>query len=289
MQERLATKRVHNHLAHDTLIKTSQAVIHLYYSDKPDRPYLLLLHGVGVDAKTNWYKQVKQLSKHFNLILPDLIFYGQSTSQAGDYSVEFQAAQIDEALSALPVKTPLNIMGFSYGALVAAVYNQLYNHKVNKLVIADGPVKFFSIAMADSMARLAGTQSIANILAPQSLADFEAMEKAVLSRRFLLSGRFKKKLMKYYFGPTLADRRRQIDYLAGHQATYQGYDYNLDKVSTLLIWGKKDGVVPLQVGEQLHAAYPTTTRLLVFKKARHDVHFRNARALNKTVIHFFKN
>ena len=36
-----------------------------------------MLHGMGANARTNWASQVKALSKHFNLILPDLIYFGK--------------------------------------------------------------------------------------------------------------------------------------------------------------------------------------------------------------------
>lgn len=53
--------------------------------------------------------------------------------------------------------------------------------------------------------------------------------------------------------------------------------------------GAKDGVIPLNVGEALNEAFPSTTKLVVFPKAKHDAHFRNAKKLNKTVISFIND
>lgn len=285
-QQKKTNQHIHRYLQHDTSVCTASATVHVYYSKQHTKPYLLLLHGMGVDAKTNWYNQVAFLSRHFNLILPDLIYFGGSKSTSGDFSVEFQARQIEEVLLQLGINEKIHMMGFSYGALVAGMYSELYPERLTKLVLVDGPLKFFSTTNADSLAKQHGAQTMGRIIVPQNLSDFKAMQKAVISRKFFATARFKKKIIRYYFTPTQEFRQAQLNYLAAHQAAYQAYNYNLDKIPTLLVWGANDGVVPLRVGQDLHARFPHTTRLVVFKKAKHDVHFRCAKALNREVLKF---
>ncbi len=286
IQQKRSLKHVHHYVQHDTLVNTSGAIVHLYYSSTTHKPYLLLLHGMGVDAKSNWYKQVASLSRHYNLIMPDLIYFGLSKAKENDYAVEFQVRQIREAIQKLGIAQKLNVMGFSYGGLTAAVYNELYPEEVLKLVIVDGPVKFFSVESADSLARINGAENMARIIAPQSHSDFKAMKKAVISSHIPLTRRLKKQMLRYYFDPGREIRNAQINHLAEKQQIYQSYNYNLDKTPTLLIWGAKDGVVPLSVGEELHRKFPLTSQLIVYKKAKHDAHFRCARKLNREVVKF---
>jgi pimeloyl-ACP methyl ester carboxylesterase len=286
-QDKHARKHLKKYIAHDTLIKTSAAVLHISYNTKPGKPYLLMLHGMGANARTNWSSQIGPLSEQFNLILPDLIYFGESTSASNNYSVEFQVEQIHEALLSLGMSESLDVMGFSYGGLVAATYNGLYREQVKKLVIIDGPVKFFSSRMADSLAKSVGIDRINNLIAPTTPAEFDGMLKAVISSTaFPATKRLKRKIIRFFFTPTKAIRDRQMDYLAQHETYYQGYDYKLDKTETLLIWGEKDGVIPVSVGKALHAAYPQTTRLLLFPRAKHDAHFKERKALNVSVIDF---
>lgn len=289
MQERIVSRSIQKHLPLDTLISTGQASIHIHYSRQPGKPYLLLLHGMGIDARTNWFRQIPYLSGHFNLLVPDLIFFGRSLSPEKDYSPEFQARQIHQALSLLNIPGEIHVMGFSYGGLTAALYNELYPEEVNRLVIVDGPVKFFSAQTADSLARSAGAAGIAHIIVPRNPSDFKAMQKAVLSKKLWVSRRFQKKIIAHYFLPTLNDRERQLTYLAEHQTHYQALDYQLDITPTLLIWGARDGVVPLSVGERLHQRFPATTQLLILKKGKHDSHFRYFKKVNKTVLNFLTN
>ena len=136
-QDKYAKKSIHKYVKGDTLIKTSDAVIHIHYNNDPSKPYLLMLHGMGANARTNWGSQVATLSKHFNLILPDLIYFGESTSASNNYSIELQVEQIHEAITKLGITSKINVMGFSYGGLTAAMYNQLHNSDVIKLIILD--------------------------------------------------------------------------------------------------------------------------------------------------------
>lgn len=287
-QDKYTKKNIHKYVTYDTIIKTSGASIHLNYSNIPSKPYLLLLHGMGANARTNWSSQLQTLSKHFNLILPDLIYFGESTSSSENYSVEFQVEQIREAIQKLGITSTINVMGFSYGGLTAAMYNQLHQPEIIKLIIIDGPVKFYSGQMADSLANAVGITNIKNVIVPTTIKEFDGMKKAVMSRGFPATKNLKHKLLKYFFLPTKVIRDKQMDYLFERQSIYQNYNYNLDKTQTLLIWGGKDGAIPISVGNNLHKAFPNTTQLLVYPKAKHDAHFREYKKLNKAVIEFLK-
>ncbi len=286
MQDKFAKKNMKKFVKYDTLIKTSHAVLHISYSNDKNKPTLLLLHGMGANARTNWSSQIKTLSKSFNLILPDLIYFGESTSDSKNYSVEFQVEQIHEAVEKLGFTDKINVMGFSYGGLTAAVYNELFQTSINKLIIMDGPVKFYTAEMADSIANHYGINGINNIISPITIEGFDAMGKAAMSKHFPLSKKIKRKVIKYYFLPTKEIRDLQMNYLIDHKTNYQSLNYNLDKTTTLLIWGAKDGVVPLNVGIILNKAFPNTTKLIVFPKAKHDAHFRDPKKINQAIKDF---
>lgn len=287
-QDQHARKHLKKYIVHDTLMATSAATLHISYNTKPGKPYLLMLHGMGANARTNWSSQIGPLSKRFNLILPDLIYFGESSSSSQNYSVEFQAQQIHEALMSLGIADSLHVMGFSYGGLCAAMYNELYQPSVKKLIIIDGLVKFFSARMADSLAKVVGVAGMNNVVTPVTIEGFNGMKQAVMSSWFPAGKSFKRKIITYFFLPTKATRDLQMSYLVANETHYRSYSYNINKTPTLLIWGAKDGVIPLSVGKALHAAYPATTRLLVFRKAKHDAHFKERRALNKAVIAFLE-
>lgn len=286
VQQKMAEKNMHRHLQYDTIVETSAARIHIYYSKDTSKKYLLLLHGMGVDAKSNWYKQVAYLSKYYNLIMPDLVHFGKSTAKLNDYSVEFQVNEIHDAIRQVGIIGKIHVMGFSYGGLAAGLFNEFYPWDVDRMVIIDGPIKYYSTEIADSLARKYKVKSMTQIIVPQNIEDFNAMKKAVISKRIPFTRGLKKKIIKYYFAPTAASRSLQIKYMADHQSLYQRYDYNFDKTPTLLLWGGKDGVIPAYVGQKIHEQFPGTTELYIYKKAKHDTHFRCSKKLNKRVVKF---
>ncbi|KMZ68343.1 hypothetical protein ZOSMA_240G00210 [Zostera marina] len=95
---------------------------------------LLLIHGFGGNSKWQWQKQIVSLSKSFDLYIPDLIFFGRSTTLSSDRSVEFQAQCFVETMRRLGVDK-YAVCGFSYGGFVAFRMADMAVKEVEKLVI----------------------------------------------------------------------------------------------------------------------------------------------------------
>lgn len=286
--ERKQQKNIQKYCPISILVKTSKATIY-YHANTIDlkKPNLVLLHGMGLDAKTNWSKQIKSFTKHFNVFVPDLIYFGQSTSDTSNFSVEFQAQQIHEAVCQHFGNTAkLNVVGFSYGGLTAAMFNYLYSYRINKLVIADGPVKYFTESMADSIAVNNKIPKFANVIVPETNDQLKVTFRLSLSKQIRIPNFLKKKIIRFFFVKYKKFRHAQMNYLLENKEFYNTCNYGLDRTNTLLIWGEKDGVIPISVGYKLNQQFPKTTKLLVFKKAKHDAHFRYAKQFNKIITLF---
>ncbi|MBS1634877.1 MAG: alpha/beta hydrolase [Bacteroidetes bacterium] len=281
------SRAVRKYLPYDTILNLGESRIHLHYDLKPGKPYLLMLHGMGMNGRTNWMNQIPALSAEFNLLVPDLIYFGESTTDSNNVSPEFQARQIQKAIDALHIHDTIHVVGFSYGGLVAAVYNSMHSPKVGKIIIIDAPLRFYSVAMADSMAKVAGVESINRIITPTNKTEFRAMKKAVISAHYPIPGFMRRKVIRFVFMPTRELRERQLNYLALHEAHYQRLVYHLEDHPLLIVWGKKDGVIPVSVAYKLHVAYPLS-RLLIFKNAKHDATFNESKILNRTISGFVK-
>jgi pimeloyl-ACP methyl ester carboxylesterase len=93
-------------------------------------------------------------------------------------------------------------------------------------------------------------------------------------------------MVAVHFLPHFAVRSEQIKALQSQESRYRDISYQLDKTKTLLIWGQKDGIVPISVGENLHRTYPNTTELVVFKKSKHEAHFRYSKKINRVILEF---
>lgn len=69
----------------------------------PEKPALLLLHEFVAGGTLNWEKQIRSFHKHFHVYVPDLLFFGASTSSRQDRTEIFQAECMVKMLHALEV------------------------------------------------------------------------------------------------------------------------------------------------------------------------------------------
>lgn len=106
-----------------------------YYSGG-DGPTIMLLHGFAAD-KTVWLDVAGKLTAHFHLVIPDLPGWGESSRSVGaDYSIQAQAARLQEFVQAIGVRDFV-LVGHGTGAAVAAVYAARYPQAVRELALLD--------------------------------------------------------------------------------------------------------------------------------------------------------
>lgn len=84
-------------------VSTGQRTIHYWAPPgEPRLPPLLLIHGFGPMATWQWRRQVGPLSRHFHVIVPDLLCFGGSSCGSPAPSESAQAAALASLLDALP-------------------------------------------------------------------------------------------------------------------------------------------------------------------------------------------
>jgi pimeloyl-ACP methyl ester carboxylesterase len=61
-------------------------------------PTVLLVHGFGASAMWLWYPQVADLARDHRVILPDLLWFGESRSSDRDFSLDHQVHAVEALL-----------------------------------------------------------------------------------------------------------------------------------------------------------------------------------------------
>uniref|UniRef100_A0A7N0ULG4 AB hydrolase-1 domain-containing protein n=1 Tax=Kalanchoe fedtschenkoi TaxID=63787 RepID=A0A7N0ULG4_KALFE len=91
-------------------------VIHSWIpkTPSPTKPNLLLIHGFGSNAMWQWANLICHLAPHFNLYVPDLVFFGGSYTTRPERFESFQAECLMRALRELKVGK-VSVVGMSYG------------------------------------------------------------------------------------------------------------------------------------------------------------------------------
>lgn len=97
---------------------------------------VLLLAGAGTTA-TFCYQQIKELSKDYQMISLHLPSCGLSDG-IEDLSLEGVSEHIMGTLQLLPIQLPLNIIGASWGSVLAVKIAHMYSEMIETLVLVSG-------------------------------------------------------------------------------------------------------------------------------------------------------
>lgn len=112
-----------------------------HQSDPNDgaRPLALLLHG-GHGSWQHWQSNLPLLSEYLDLVVPDLPGFGQSCDLPQDSTLNDMAVGLHDALRARFGRAPDLIVGFSFGALLAAVMADMTQAARPAVVLINPPL-----------------------------------------------------------------------------------------------------------------------------------------------------
>ncbi|KAF5201838.1 alpha/beta-Hydrolases superfamily protein [Thalictrum thalictroides] len=231
------------------------------------KPNLVLLHGFGPRSVWQWGPQVQTLAPHFNLYVPDLIFFGNSTTKLKERSTVFQAVSIGKLLEKLEVKN-FSVMGTSYGGFVAYHMARLFKDRVEKVIIACSAL---NKKASDHQVLLekANVEKAEDVMLPKNPNQLEKFDEFA----FIQNLKKKKELMmEFDFGD---DLHLQISLL---------------QQEVLIVWGECDKIFPEGLGAQgisiLHKLLGDEARLEVIKNISHMPHGEDSKKFNDIVMKF---
>lgn len=143
-----------------------------------DLPNLVLLHGFGPVAMWQWYKQLAYFSPHFNLYIPNLLFFGGSYTESLDRSEAFQAECIAKLMKKLGVIN-FSAVGTSYGGFVLYNLAKMHPEKLQKVVIASSAVNMVKGDNED-VAKRANVENVQDLMLPSTAANFRKLATLVV-------------------------------------------------------------------------------------------------------------
>ncbi len=243
------------------------------------RPKLMLVHGI-TSQSLMWAKNVKNLSKYHDLIIPDLIGHGNSTTHWTGNSVDAQVAHLELILDSLGIHKPVDLVGNSYGGAIAANFAEQHPNRVKTLVIEDGPASDYNAAMADSVARSVGAKDITDLFNPQNKVDQRHLMSLITYKPIKAPGfvfRQINDLMKpraRYTSALLQDLLNRED-----QYTHKTYKWSMP---VYVFWGVGDRLIPLSVGKGIVARnHLPADHLIIFQKSGHVANIEHPKEFEK--------
>jgi len=158
------------------------AVVHLWLpppAADPARPLhpVLLLHGFGAQATWQWAPFLRPLlAAGLAPYVPDLVFFGASSSAAADRSPVYQAACVAAAMAALPgAPQRYAVVGVSYGGFVAYHLAHAFPAAVERLVLVAAGVCLEEADLAAGLFAVEDIAEAASLLLPQRPEDLRRL------------------------------------------------------------------------------------------------------------------
>ncbi|XP_061374950.1 uncharacterized protein LOC133317139 isoform X2 [Gastrolobium bilobum] len=252
------------------------------------KPSLVLIHGFGPSAIWQWRQQVQFLAPHFNLYVPDLIFFGESTTKSKERSETFQAACVGKLLDKLEVKR-FHVVGTSYGGFVA--YHLAKNfgeERVEKVVIASSGVnmkKNHNVALLQR----AELDKIEDLMLPSTPGHLRKLMSLSISKPppTMVPDFFLKDFLNKLYSE---NRKEKMELLVGLSLGREDSpDISPLKQEVLVIWGENDQVFPVQIAKELKEVISKKARLEFIKEASHVPQIEKPGEFNNIVLNFLRS
>jgi 2-hydroxy-6-oxonona-2,4-dienedioate hydrolase len=234
---------------------------------------LVLLHGLGASAE-RWMLVADTLSKHFRVIIPDIIGFGYSDKPTVEYTREFFIEFFKGFLEGLNITQPI-LVGSSFGGYLATEFAIKFNDQIEKLVLA-APAGMMrsSTNVLDQYIMAALYPTYENAL--RGFMDM-AFDPSIVTEETIRDfiNRMRLPNAKYAFMSTLL----------GIRDSPRLYD-RLDKIRapTLLIWGDSDKMIPLQYSAD-YTKIPNSS-LRIMTDCGHTPYIEKPAEFNQILLRF---
>ncbi|MCB0794085.1 MAG: alpha/beta hydrolase [Flavobacteriales bacterium] len=250
------------------------------------KPDLVLIHGITARASM-WSKNVKRLSSHFDLILPELIGHGRTTVTWSGNSIDAQVAHVHTLLDSLERREQLFVVGNSYGGAIAANYAEQHPERVKGLIIYDGPASDYTGEMADSIARSVGAEDVRDLFTPQNADEQQRLISLSVHKKLVLP-RFVLRQINDHMKIRQAEHLALLDDLLRHEDEYSSKRYHWS-MPVHVLWGEDDRLIPVCVGEGIARRNSLgEDRLLKVPEAGHVSNIEQARVFESLLLRAFR-
>jgi len=256
-------------------------------------PVLLLVHGIG-DSSDSWRPVLKELAKSHTVIAPDLLGHGRSEKPRADYSVAAYANGMRDLLSVLEIDR-VTVVGHSLGGGVAAQFAYQFPERCERLVLVGSGGVGRSVSPLLRLATVPGAELLMPLFGLPPVKALSRFAADLLCKFDTALGRDTEEVLAVFDAlPNTSARqailrtlRSGVDW-RGQVITMLDRAYLAEGIPTLIIWGRRDAIIPLGHGRLAHAAMPGS-EFEVFDEAGHFPHHTDPGRFVQVVVDFMES
>lgn len=233
---------------------------------------LIIVHGY-LGGQKMWKNQ-ECLSKKFNLIIPSLAGYGESTNLSARSSIKKNAEDIFNLVEKLKIKK-FNLLGHSMGGMIVQEMTFMRPDKINKLIcfgtgsIGKMPNRFETIDESKKKISKFGISKVGKEIAKTWFVDFKKNTGYKLCMTELNKTSTKSSLTSINAWANWNGRKRLKNI----------------KCPTLIIWGEKDLSYDWKQ-QQILLREIKNSKIKIIKKCAHNAHMEKPKTFNSAIREF---
>lgn len=255
-------------------------------------PVIVLIHGITGSSLT-WDEVIEPLSENYTVVAPDLLGHGESAKPSGDYSLGAYACGIRDLLSALG-HDRATVVGHSLGGGVAMQLAYQFPERVERLVLVSSGGLGRDVSAFLRAAVLPGSELVLPVLAAPQLITRLGAVGGFLGRLGLRAGADLEEIWRGFSSLSDAEARtafihtlRTIVDPGGQRVSATDRLYLAREMSTLIVWGERDPIIPFRHGLRASEQMPGS-HLVSFPDAGHFPHRTDPKRFVRELTEFME-
>jgi pimeloyl-ACP methyl ester carboxylesterase len=236
-------------------------------------PVLLLIHGI-TGTSANWRRVIGPLSERYTVIAPDLLGHGESAKPQGDYSLGAYASGIRDLLVLLGHERA-SVVGHSLGGGIAMQFAYQFPERLDRLVLVSSGGLGREVSPLIRAATLPGSEYVLPLLVAEPLRDAVSALNRALGVVGLRAGPDLREVSRGFASLGDIEARQAFIHTVrgiidpgGQRVSATDRLYLAAEVPTLIVWGERDPIIPVDHAQIAHEGMPGS-RLELFPKSGH--------------------
>ncbi|EXB74908.1 4,5-9,10-diseco-3-hydroxy-5,9,17-trioxoandrosta-1(10), 2-diene-4-oate hydrolase [Morus notabilis] len=247
------------------------------------KPALVLIHGFGPVATWQWRRQVQFFAPKLDVYVPDLVFFGESTTKSAERTEVFQAAAVARLMERIGVKR-YSLMGTSYGGIVAYNVARIWPERVEKVVIASSGV---NMRLRDGKALLkrANLEKTEDLMLPSTAKQLRTLLRLAVFKQPNVMPEF---VLNDLVNKLYSQKRNEKMELLKELTIGRDDETKLSPLDkdVLIVWGDHDMIFPFEMAAELKELLGKKVRLEVMKNTGHIPQTEKPALFNEIVNKF---